>query len=306
MLASIGSLPAHAASVSSLFFPAQTNLLSDNSAEYLVDTSTEVGATAGIIDVGDTLRGIFQIGTIEDPIPPAQPVHTLGAGGNNELSGLFSFRVTSKVLAGAQIPGTSGIIGICSKPVCFGFGVDPAFETFIEGLANTPADVPSGIMVALFEDTSPDYNRFTATTAAGEATASDGTYRGALGFKGDADEVVTAEADSDNAAALGSVALGTNTGETNIQLSILEEFFAVTFGQVLAGVGTPAGDGRIDINGSGSIGGTLVDPPAPTAFNFFDNFDFTVNVLPEPGTVALLGLGLAGLGFLSRRRNLPC
>ena len=41
-----------------------------------------------------------------------------------------------------------------------------------------------------------------------------------------------------------------------------------------------------------------------TPFNVFDNTDLVVNVsqVPEPGTIALLGLGLLGIGVYSRKR----
>lgn len=56
---------------------------------------------------------------------------------------------------------------------------------------------------------------------------------------------------------------------------------------------------RLSINGSvvdsGHAGGWL-------KYRFNEDHSFTVTRVPEPGTLALLGLGLAGLGLVRRRK----
>lgn len=47
---------------------------------------------------------------------------------------------------------------------------------------------------------------------------------------------------------------------------------------------------------------TSVDPETETLGNFIDNVSVVAKV-PEPGTLALLGLGLAGLGIARRRKH---
>jgi hypothetical protein len=282
MMMALGvATPASAASVSSLFFPGALNQLSDNSAEFLVN---KVGAAPKVIDIGDELWGIFTISSFENLSTPSPVRDAGGASGNNELTGIFGFSVLTKSCA---LPGLN-----CS----FTFGPSADFALHVAGLANGPGVVIPGIVAAMFEDSVINYTR-TTTIANGMAISSDGVYRAALGFGGDGDEAVFSTANSDDVSLLGATAPPGNAGTTNMQLSILEEFFGVDFGQT--GATLPIADGLIDINGSGNLLGIA---NVQTGFDFFDNFDFVVNVLPEPGTVGLLGLGLAGLGFFTRRR----
>jgi hypothetical protein len=52
--------------------------------------------------------------------------------------------------------------------------------------------------------------------------------------------------------------------------------------------------------------GTVQVPvtPTPTPYDIFDNVDYTISLqsVPEPGTLALLSLGLFGIGFAARRK----
>jgi hypothetical protein len=152
-------------------------------------------------------------------------------------------------------------------------------------------------MVALHEDAVHDFTRLGATTATTEASAVGGALVMVLGMGKDLDELWTAVA-PDAPAIAKTITPGAAFGVFNFQISILMNGLSVAFGQTDAPI--PLFDGMIDVVGSGSALGTK---GVSTPYQIFDNTDITVNVLPEPGSLALLGLGLAGLGVASRRRN---
>ena len=84
---------ANAADIDSLIFPNELNQFSDNSAE---SQNVDLNGN-GLLDVGDTLRGILDIGTIEDLSGGGGTRAIGGTGvdstGNNELTAIFEAEI---------------------------------------------------------------------------------------------------------------------------------------------------------------------------------------------------------------------
>jgi len=141
----------------------QLNTASDDSVEVIIDRNSN-----GTLDVGDSLRGIFRILTLEPGLPGDGGSTILGGGtSNNEWTGIFQTEVVRKVDNG---DGTYG----------FYFGPDSTFSE-----ANTLLGAGSGAM-ALFYEQGPthDYSTTGGPFSSDITHATNGDFFWALGFNG--------------------------------------------------------------------------------------------------------------------------
>lgn len=289
-----GVVGAQAASVEATLFGGLQQL-SDNSAERLIDcTAGSIGCTGttGKVDVGDRLRGIFTIETVEPGT--GGTTRNLGAGsGNAELTGLFDVTVVSKFSPAAGDP---------AGTYTFVFAPTASFAAEIGG--------PAGSMVGFYQDASPDYSRINPTCSSAaiggdcEQLATTGTGGSLLwvaGFEaGNANQFWAASGVvTDDISVVGGLSSAQVGGGFNIGLHLLLNNGTKKFGQVACGFPS-ATLTTLEFCGSGSLLGKV---GSSSPYDSFDNVDFQINLIPEPGSIALTGLALLGLGVASRRRR---
>ncbi len=271
-------------SVNSQLFPG-AQLMTDSSAEMLVNCTPGAGcgSTTGdhTVDVGDRLVGIV---TIQQLVQGAG-IHPLGIGSpSDELTGVFDIVVTSVVDTG--IPGNSRF------QYTFGAVSSATFATDTGVIAP-----PANTAVEFWDDAAQNFNR--GGSVAGGLTSADG---GALfwrfGFTS-AGDFWQSDAATNDINAIGALPQGQAGGTFNLGVHQIAGGIGPTLGTescVNLRTFTPT---TVNACGNGSL--TSKDPAS--AFNAYDQTQIAINVIPEPGSLALLGIGIAALGFGVRRRN---
>jgi len=288
---------AQAASLTTLFNDAPANtLLSDNSAEALIDVDGD-----GTVSVGDILFGILDIGDI-------QGTQIGGVTAYNELTIIQANKILSFAPVDSDFNPGNGITAN-SQGVFMGFytagaltAADTALFDWSTGSIlggtytfNTAfgATNDGKTLALVFEDSANNATRET-TIQNGLDIHTDGDARllVTIDTATDAGDTVQVIAPINPFTAPGLV------GATNTSYAGSSFFLDGTIAQQ----NWPALFFLQDITaGTGGFS----TPSATTAWPIFDNIDFTVTAqrVPEPAALALLGIGLLGMGFARRNKR---
>jgi hypothetical protein len=277
-----------------------------------VDNSFDVPAPPGTglptMTTGDTLRGIFDF-----PIINGFPA------GDPELVGIFEIEILSAVATGNTSPQGLPLYD-------FTFGAVTAGNALLDGSIsdgqtavwiynpNTGDDFP--ILDGGIGGDACDTMAECEALVSGAPGGGNASLWATFGFTGDSDEVWAANEAPNIPDAFQTVSITTNIGGFSMALSniinntgfdILPHMYDCTV------FDCGSGDNMIDWSGTGEVGGTEEIHAGPNhtygdgVFPYSVGGDIQVRIdtqaVPAPVTLALLGVGLLGMGVTRRRKR---
>lgn len=272
-------------------------LFEDDNVDFHFDAQGNIKQN-GLLEVGDVLSAVLELNTANGAVitPPeltglaiVELVARVDVNGNGQLDDIFA-------PASLGFDFFSNVLGATGAP-----------------LANGAGAAGSGAMVAFWLDNSEDLTIDAGSVVGG--TTSCTTYAGCVGqatngdewlvagFTGDADEVwIVLDAPSDVSGIDGALP-SEEFGALNAGLGVITNSTGRDIRDISCGSFCgPGGDGLVDISASGSIKGGGESFTQSEWFATSD-FDMLINAVPVPGSLLLMGVGLLGLGGLSRRRK---